>query len=149
MKILVMLFCLIIATACATAETKPVKFVSEVKTSEGMQLGQTMEAMINAYNNRDIKKHVSYYASDAKIESLRAGGVVSRDQYESALLESAQNLPLIKLEVIKITTLSPDICRVEGSMLSSSPRGESLRPIIYDFIRREGKWFVIQQQYPK
>jgi len=85
------------ATACATVDTRPVKFQTEVKTTAEQQLAQAVEAMINAYNNRDIKKHVSYYAPDAKIESLRAGGTVSRDQYESTLLGSLANLPFIKL----------------------------------------------------
>ena len=149
MKILVMLFCLIIAMACATVETKTVKFQTEVKTSEEVQLAQTVEAMINAYNNRDIKKHVSYYAPAAKIESLRAGGTVSRDQYESTLLGSLANLPFIRLDVLKIIELSFNRRRLEANISSSGPSGMTQRPIIYELIQREGNWLVIEQQYPR
>jgi len=145
MKIFMMLFCLIIAIACATVETETVKFSTEVKTSAEVQLVQTVEVMIDAYNARDIKKHVSCYAPDAKIESLRAGGTVTRDQYESTLLGSLANLPFIRLDVLKIIELSPNRRRLEANIAS----GMTVRPIIYELIQREGNWLVIEQRYPR
>ena len=149
MKIILTIFCFLMATACATVDTRPVKFQTKVKTTAEKQLAQAVEAMINAYNNGDIKKHVSYYAPDAKIESPRARGTVSRDQYESTLLGSLANLPVIKLDVLKIIELSPNRMRLEANISSSSPIGTTLGPIIYEFVQREENWLVIEQRLPR
>ena len=149
MKIILTIFCFIMATACATVEPRPVKFQTKPKTTAEQQLAQAVEAMINAYNNGDIKKHVSYYAPDAKIESPRARGTVSRDQYESTLLGSQGNLPFIKLDVLKIIELSPNRMRIEANISSSGALGTSLGPIIYELVQREQNWLVIEQRFPR
>jgi hypothetical protein len=149
MRIILTIFCLIMATTCATVDTGSVKFQTKLKTTADQQLAQAVEAMVNAHNNRDIKKHISYYAPDAKIESVRAGGTISRDQYESTLLSNLANLPFIKLDGLKMIELSPTRKRIEGNISTSGPIGTSLGPIIYELVRREGNWLVIEQRYPR
>lgn len=147
-KIMSVLLSLIVAAACAGSETKPVSFVVEPKTPEEEMVARRLETLVTAYNLRNIDSHVAHYAPDAKIESLVAGDVVSRDRYHAAL-RSLTQLPSIDLQRTRITILSLDRSRVEADLRSFYSGRVQIRRIVYEFVRRDGQWFIIEQQYPK
>jgi len=145
-KVMNIIVCLMVVVACASVRTKPVSFVIEPKTPDEQAIVQMLEAMINAYNDRNIDKHVAFFSPEAKVESLRAGGVVSRDEYRTALLRSSQ-LPQLELRQTKIMLLSSDRSRIEADVYMFGSGGTNIRHIFYNLIRREGEWFIIGQQF--
>lgn len=146
-RVMAGIVCIIITVGCANPRTKPVSFVTEPRTPDEQAVSQMLEAMITAYNHGDIEKHVACYAPDAKIESLSAGGVVSREEYRKAV-RALRELPTVELKRTKITMPSPDRSRVEADLHVFSSRGTNIHRIVYDITRREKNWFIIEQQYP-
>ena len=68
---------LLFYTSCASTPLKPISYVKQPSTEGEIAVAKTLETMITAYNEHDIDKHLSCYATDAKIDSKFAGGFVA------------------------------------------------------------------------
>ena len=141
--------CLVVAAAagCASMETKPVWFSSEPKTPDEQAVAKVIEGLINAYNGRNYDQLLAYYAPDAKIESLAANAVVSREEHLAAV-KMSKYLPKEELGKIRITMASPDEARAEAELSLLHSWGPDVYPIVYDLIHRDGQWLVIEERLP-
>jgi len=151
-KVMTAIVLVMLAAACAGVETKPagtkpVSFVTQPKTPDEQAVAQMLEAWIAAYNEPNLAKHVACYGPDAKIKSLAAGGVVSREEYMAALL-SIIHLPKLELRQIKITMLSPDRSHVEADEHTFFASGSTdVNRHFFDLIRRDGQWYIIEERH--
>jgi hypothetical protein len=97
-------------------------------------------------NEQDIDKFVSFYAPEAKIDSLVAGKVVSRAENKAAILAMRDpNYSKIALRKVSINLLPPDRGHVESEMLIFGPT-KTRYPFIVDLIHREGQWLILEQK---
>ena len=129
-------------SACATAPKEPVSYATPPMSENEKAVASAVEAMVNAYNSRDIEKSVSCFAPDAKIDSKLAGGFITRDEYREALQKSGR-MTTIRLKDVKISEVSPEKYRADAIL--SLPRRSF--PVYYDFVPVDGKWLVIEQRY--
>ena len=141
------------AAGCARIETRPVWYATEPKTPDEQAVAQVLEGLIIAFNERNYDQLFAYYAPEAKIESLAACGVVSREQHRAAVIAN-KYLPKEELGNTRIKMASPDEARAEGELrlLYSWGPDDSSGPhaytIVYSLIRRDGQWLVIEERLP-
>jgi hypothetical protein len=141
------------AAGCARIETRPVWFLSDPKTPDEHAVAKVLEGLITAFNDRNYDQLSAYYAPEAKIESLAACGVVSREQHRAAVIAN-KYLPKEELGNTRIKMASPDEARAEGELrlLYSWGPDDSSGPhayaIVYSLIRRDGQWLVIEEKLP-
>jgi hypothetical protein len=103
---------LILIISCTSAPTEHVSYLTETSTADEQAVANTIESMILSYNEKDIEKHLSCFAPDARIHSKLARGYVSRDDYRQVLNKERKSLPTIRLKDIQITKVSEDKYRV-------------------------------------
>ena len=144
-------FTLLIA-ACEKTPIKPVQFAREPQTPDEQAVAQLLEAYVKAWNEhkagneQDIDKFLSFYAPEAKIDSLVAGKVVSRAENKVAILAMQDpNYSKIALRKVSIKLLPPDRGQVESEMLIFGPT-KTRYPFIVDLIHRGGQWLILEQK---
>ncbi len=136
----------LMVSACAAMETKPVSLAVPASSPDEMAVVQRLENSISAYNAGRYDEHLACYAPDAKIHSLMVGGMVTRGAYAATLKTSSS--ATVSLDQVNVTMLSPDRSRVEGVLYMNSPRGQLAQKVRYELIRKNGNWYVIEQKYP-
>jgi len=147
--IILLTACLIAVAAagCARIETRPVWYATEPKTPDEQAVAKVLEGLIIAFNERNYDQLFAYYAPEAKIESLAANAVVSRDEHRAAVIAN-KYLPKEELGNTRITMASPDQARAEAELSLLHSWGPDVYPIVYDLIRRDGQWLVIEERLP-
>jgi hypothetical protein len=142
-------FMLLIA-ACASTPIKPVEFAIEPQTPDEQAVAQMLEAYVKGWNElrvgnkQDIDKFVSFYAPEAKIDSIVAGKVVSRAELKAALL-AMRDYSKMALRKVRIKLLPQDRAHVDSESSILGPT-EARTPFILDLIHREGQWLILQQK---
>ena len=134
---------LILIIFCTSASAEQVSYLKEPSDADEQAVANTIESMILSYNEKDIEKHLSCYAPDARIHSKLARGYVSRDDYRQVLNKKRKSLPTLRLKDTQITKVSEDKCRVFTKLVVV----RSSSYLIYDLAPIEGKWLVIEQRY--
>lgn len=147
--IILLFVCLMAVTAagCARIETRPVWFSSEPKTPDEHAVAKVLEGLITAFNDRNYDELFAYYAPEAKIESLTANAVVSREEHLAAVIAN-KYLPKEGLGKTRITMASPDQARAEAELSLLYSWGSDVYPIVYNLVRRDGQWFVMEERLP-
>jgi hypothetical protein len=133
---------LILIIFCTSASAEQVSYLKEPSDADEQAVANTIESMILSYNEKDIEKHLSCYAPDARIHSKLARGYVSRDDYRQ-VLKGKKSLPTVRLKDTQITKVSEDKYRVFTKLVGT----RSSSYLIYDLAPIEGKWLVIEQRY--
>jgi hypothetical protein len=144
-------FMLLIA-ACASAPIKPVEFAIEPQTPDEKAVAQMLEAYVKGWNEhrvgneQDIEQFSSFYAPEAKIDSLVAGEVVSRAGNKAAILAMRDpNYSKIALRKVRINLLPQDRAHVDSQMRIFGPP-ETQYPFIVDLVHRGGQWLILEQK---
>jgi hypothetical protein len=139
-KIGTILFVLLIIS-CASPPTEPVSYLRQPSTGGEVAVAKTLETMITAYNNRDLSKHLSCFAADARIDSKIAGGVVSKAEYQK-ILKKRSSTTTLQLKNTQFTEISPVKYRVDA--ITS---GRNSRNITYELVPFKGRWVILEQSY--
>jgi hypothetical protein len=135
------------AAGCARIETRPVWYATEPKTPDEHAVAKVLEGLITAFNDRNYDQLVTYYAPEAKIESLAANTVVSREEHLAAVIAN-KYLPKEELGNARIKMASPDQARAEAELSLLHSWGPDVYPIVYNLIHRDGQWLVIEERLP-
>jgi len=135
------------AAGCARIETRPVWFLSEPKTPDEHAVAKVLEGLITAFNDRNYDQLTTYYAPEAKIESLAATGIVSREEHLAAVIAN-KYLPKEELRNTRIKMASPDQARAEAELSLLYSWGPDVYQIVYNLVRRDGQWLVIEESLP-
>jgi hypothetical protein len=112
-------------------------------------VAHTLEAIVTAYNNYDADGVVIHYAPEAQIESMVAGGVVSRDGYKDALRTQfiQDKNARLSFSQATITMLSSSQSRVETKASELSSRGATRRGFRMELGRQDDRWVVTETRY--
>jgi hypothetical protein len=135
------------AAGCTHIETRPVWFLSEPKTPDEQAVAIVLEGLITAFNDRNYDQLATYYAPEAKIESLAANAVVSREEHLAAVIAN-KYLPKEELGNTRIKMASPDQARAEAELSLLYSSGPEVYQIVYNLIHRDGQWLVIEESLP-
>jgi ketosteroid isomerase-like protein len=130
--------------ACATAPP-PMTSNYQATPEEVAAVRQTIEGAGNAVNARDLNTLVAYYTEDAKIDSLAAGGKVSRAQYRDAMTKSfaSANPPRVTGGETSVAFADATHATARRDLrVNNSPFR-----IEYRLEKRDGRWLITQQEY--
>ena len=145
--ILAALLTAIVTAGCASTKTVSVSFTTRPQAPDEQAVAEVLNGLITAYNDRDFDRWFAYYAPDAKIESLAACAVVSREEHRTAVT-AAKYRPKAQLRMEKITMVASDRSRVEGELDLLCAWDTEVHRIRYDLIRLDGKWLIIEEKLP-
>jgi hypothetical protein len=127
--------------SCASPPTETVSYLRQPSTGGEVAVAKTLETMITAYNNRDIAKHLSCFAADARIDSNIAGRVISKVEYRE-ILEKRSKTTALQLRNTRFTDISPIKYRVDAVLA-----GRNSRNITYELVPFKGRWVILVQSY--
>ncbi len=141
----VMVVIVLSLSLAACAQQKAISFLADPRNADEAAIASAMEDSVASYNSGDFVRHVAHYAPDARIQSLAAGGFVTRDQYESTMKTAGG--PNVYLSQVKIIMESSDLGRMEAVLMVRFSRGMMSKPVTYMFARRNGEWLIVEQKF--
>lgn len=121
--------------------TEPVSYIKPPSTGGEVAVAKTLATMITAYNERDIDRHLSCFAPDAKIDSKDAGRLIPKVKYQKILKKKLKFVPL-RLKNAKFTELSPIKYQVDAIL-----SGKNSANISYELVPFGGRWVILEQRY--
>src|SRR5262245_45522959 len=105
-----------------------------------------LEQFVRAFNVGDVTRLVSYIAEDWRIDSIIAGGKVSKANYRAAMVKALRSARLgvaIEYHVRLITLSDSTHATVDGTLVT----GANEERYQWTFEKRDGKWLIAETTY--
>jgi uncharacterized protein (TIGR02246 family) len=115
---------------------------------------KTLEEVADAFNARDLKRYMSHFAEDAKVESRSAGGIVGKAKYADSIasLLASGRANRTAYRDLKVSLTDPTRAIVEGGQYNWDPKtGEQRLGSRYQWKleKRDGRWLIVETTYKK
>jgi hypothetical protein len=109
-----------------------------------------VQTWLDVFNKQDVDGILALVASDAKIDSLAAGGKVKKELYAAAMKVSQSQGALGRNAEVKITSLtfpSPVQAILDVDMKWDTIRDTRRYKQRWTLIKREGRWLILESEY--
>jgi hypothetical protein len=145
----------LIGAGCATAPASPAASVTLAEQA----VRTTLERYWEASRKADVDRLIVHYADDARIDSIVAGGKVTKAVYEAAMrkwLETPANRQITSnYRIVKVAFPSPTEAIVDTDVVTSRSGGFSgggfsrNRSVQWRLEDRAGRWLIAETTYTK
>lgn len=132
---------LLFIISCATTPAEPISYVKQPSTGGEVAVAKTLENMLTAYNEQDFDKYLSFFAPDARIDSIIAGRMVSKVEYQKHLKKRSK-FTILQLKNTIIKKISPIKYQVDAIL-----SGRNFLNISYELVPLKGRWVILEQHY--
>jgi ketosteroid isomerase-like protein len=136
-----------------------VSTVAAAQSPDEQTVRTTLEAYWTAQNAADLDRSLSFFSDDAMIDSVVAGGKVSKPKYETAVrnwLQKPENRQFrSQYKITKMTFSSPTEAIVDTDVAvarsASFNQGgfTASRGVQWRLQARDGKWLIVETTYTK